>query len=68
MLKNETIAEVEQARKEIQWDSEKKNVALRKLYGFFLNPLEANFLHSQVPLPPFFLFLFLFFFNGFWTV
>jgi hypothetical protein len=30
--------------------------------------LEANFLHSQVPLPPFFLFLFLFFFNGFWTV
>ncbi|KAH9568465.1 hypothetical protein CY35_03G078300 [Sphagnum magellanicum] len=42
MLKNETIAEVEQARKEIQWDSEKKNVALRKLYGFFLNPLEVE--------------------------
>jgi hypothetical protein len=55
MLKNETVAEVEQARKEIQWDSEKRNVALHKLYGFFLNPLEANFLHSQVPLPPFFL-------------
>lgn len=42
MLKNETIAEVEQARKEIQWDSEKRNVALRKLYGFFLNPLEVE--------------------------
>lgn len=42
MLADETVAEVDQARKELQWDSEKRTVALRKLYGFFLDPLEVN--------------------------
>ena len=50
MLKAETLAEVQQARNELQWDSEKKNVALRKLFGFFLDPLEVEYivLHAFV--------------------
>jgi len=42
MLEEETKAEVDQARKELQWDSERRNVALRKLRWFFLDPLEAS--------------------------
>lgn len=42
MLEDETIAEVDQARKELQWDSERRNVALRKLRWFFLDPLEVE--------------------------
>lgn len=42
MLEAETIAKVDQARKELQWDSEKRNVALRKLRWFFLDPLEVG--------------------------
>jgi hypothetical protein len=42
MLEAETIAEVDQARKELQWDSEKRDVALRKLRWFFLDPIKVS--------------------------
>lgn len=41
-LEEDTIAELEQARKELQWDSEKRNVGLRKLRSFFLDPIEVE--------------------------
>ncbi|KAG0579336.1 hypothetical protein KC19_4G091500 [Ceratodon purpureus] len=44
MLEAETEAEVDQARKELQWDSEKRNVALRKLRWFFLDPIEVEYI------------------------
>ena len=43
MLEEETVAAVDQARKELQWESEKKSVALRKLKWFFFDPLEVSF-------------------------
>lgn len=41
MLAEETEYEVDMARKEMQWDTEKRNVALRKLKAWYLDPLEA---------------------------
>ncbi|BBN11831.1 cilia- and flagella-associated protein 44 [Marchantia polymorpha subsp. ruderalis] len=42
MLGEEMEREVDQAQKELQWDSEKRNVALRKLKAWYLDPLEVE--------------------------
>jgi hypothetical protein len=42
MLSEETEREVDMARKEMQWDSEKINVALKKLKAWYLDPLEVR--------------------------
>ncbi|KAL2620171.1 hypothetical protein R1flu_000376 [Riccia fluitans] len=42
MLAEEEKREVDQAQKELQWDSEKRNVALQKLKAWYLDPLEVE--------------------------
>ncbi|KAL3702172.1 hypothetical protein R1sor_020194 [Riccia sorocarpa] len=42
MLAEEEKREVEQAQKELQWDSEKRNVALQKLKAWYLDPVEVE--------------------------
>ncbi|CAM6106313.1 unnamed protein product [Calypogeia fissa] len=42
MLAEETEREVDMARKEMQWDSEKRNIALSKLKAWYLDPLEVE--------------------------